>query len=524
VQLRKQNEASRIIQNFWVSCRSTIDTRARLKRVKNSVALVWETYRRYEMKQDFYKWLTQRVEETRAERRRLEEEERKRKEELERQLREQKAAEAERLRKEQELAGKLKSEEQKRQDELKRKQREEAERLERERVEAERIAEEKRLEQKKRDEEEKARQLKESAAQLERGEGVVEQEEAAYEAAQHAQHDKEMQEHVDKAYRNRKAKKKKTAQAKEDKLQREEAQHEKESQEHYNRMFPERMADKDDLPASDDDYSESDEQTDGQDDTKDVRRLLGTGQLFLKYTGKKRRRPQDRFVKVSFDGDNPKNISWGSGSRYISFNDIIVIAWGHYTQVFQDRKTSLDENLCFSVVGKEQVLDLSASDRGVVETWVKGLRQLKGMDAEQSDALAEKMMKEGTMPGAKTSNRSKRRKSKSSKGAHKKRTKSLMLLQQDLFVMTCTTVFRNLEEEGMYSVKQEVRDKFNAKELYERALHDDIPWRQWAHWIRDKVIEHLDSIGALKEPKQPQGYGNDPDPNDNGGEKECLIS
>merc|ERR1719510_629551 len=50
VQLRKQNEASRIIQNFYVACRSTIDTKARLKRVKSSVALVWETYRRYKMK------------------------------------------------------------------------------------------------------------------------------------------------------------------------------------------------------------------------------------------------------------------------------------------------------------------------------------------------------------------------------------------------------------------------------------------------------------------------------------------
>merc|ERR1719464_2252242 len=73
----------------------------------------------------------------------------------------------------------------------------------------------------------------------------------------------------------------------------------------------------------------------------------------------------------------------------------------------------------------------------------------------------------------------------------KKRTKSLMLLQQDLFVMTCTTVFRNLEEEGQYTITQNIRDRFNAKELYEEALAADIPWRQWNHWVRAKVVDYL---------------------------------
>merc|ERR1712087_481587 len=98
------------------------------------------------------------------------------------------------------------------------------------------------------------------------------------------------------------------------------------------------------------------------------------------------------------------------------------------------------------------------------------------------------------MPGAKTSNRSKRRKSKSSKGAHKKRTKSLMLLQQDLFVMTCTTVFRNIEEEGQFQIEQGIRDKFNAKLMYEEALQSDIPWRQWNHWVRGKILNYLKNI------------------------------
>merc|ERR1719411_2411044 len=100
------------------------------------------------------------------------------------------------------------------------------------------------------------------------------------------------------------------------------------------------------------------------------------------------------------------------------------------------------------------------------------------------------MMRENSMPGHR-SRRRRRPSSSSSTRQRKKRTKSLMLLQQDLFVMTCTTVFRNIEEEGQYTISQSIRDRFNAKELYEEALQADIPWRQWNHWVRAKVMEYL---------------------------------
>jgi len=66
-----------------------------------------------------------------------------------------------------------------------------------------------------------------------------------------------------------------------------------------------------------------------------------------------------------------------------------------------------------------------------------------------------------------------------------------MLLQQDLFVMTTTTVFRQLEEERIWEIDQSVRDKFNAKSLYEQALQNDVPWRHWNQWIRDRIVEYL---------------------------------
>merc|ERR1712228_64162 len=78
---------------------------------------------------------------------------------------------------------------------------------------------------------------------------------------------------------------------------------------------------------------------------KNFDKIAATGQLFLKYTGKRRRKPQDRIVKVSFDNKyKPKQISWGSGSRHIDFNEILYIAWGHWTPVFEARrKAAMDE-------------------------------------------------------------------------------------------------------------------------------------------------------------------------------------
>merc|ERR1712087_403901 len=194
---------------------------------------------------------------------------------------------------------------------------------------------------------------------------------------------------------------------------------------------------------------------------KNFDKIAATGQLFLKYTGKRRRKPQDRIVKVSFDNKyKPKQISWGSGSRHIDFSEIMYIAWGHWTPVFEARKDQLDSKLCFSVVGKQQILDVQAQSKEMAELWVKGLRKLIGHSDEKSEKLAKQAMESGNLPGF---NKNKdMSETKRAEREHKKRTKSLMLSQQDLFIMTTTTVFRNLEEERIWDIDQSVRERFNA--------------------------------------------------------------
>merc|ERR1711902_256679 len=138
-----------------------------------------------------------------------------------------------------------------------------------------------------------------------------------------------------------------------------------------------------------------------QEQLKNFEKIAATGQLFLKYTGKRRRKPQDRIVKVSFNNNyKPKQISWGSGSRHIDFSEILYIAWGHKTPVFEARKDQLKKELCFSVVGKQQILDVQAQSKEMAELWVKGLRKMIGHSDDKSDKLAKQGLESGNLPGS----------------------------------------------------------------------------------------------------------------------------
>merc|ERR1712129_671463 len=154
------------------------------------------------------------------------------------------------------------------------------------------------------------------------------------------------------------------------------------------------------------------------------------------------------------------------------------------TPVFEARKDSLDAKLCFSVVGKNQILDIQAQSKEMAELWVKGLRKLIGHSDEKSDKLAKQGLESGNLPG---SNKNRGGgggggdDSQREKQAHNQRTKSLMLL----------------EEERIWDIDQSVKERFNPKSLYELTLREDIPWRQWNQWIREKIVTYLRENGKM---------------------------
>jgi len=545
---RKRREAATVIQSYWRASSKMIIARKNVDVKKEAAALIWQTFQLYKQRQAFHVWLTAAIEKTREIKRQLEEKRRREEEELRRQLEEKRRKEEEELRrkeaeererlriKEEEERKRLLEEEETRilrakqaeeERQLREKAAEEARllkaKLEREALERERLLKEK-LEREAREKEEAERERRRKEAEKKMQEEEAErQRREEEERRRKADEDKRVEEErikqeeaikrgkkiakeketaVEEITRTvRKQKKEQNVKGVRQKRKKQKAMHlenmrnknqqAKEDREYdtINAVLLQDESTEDDSEYAESDYDESDSETE-QDLAVDFKRAASIGQLFLKHTGKRRRKPQDRFVKVSFDqDDNPRNISWGSGSRHINFEDIRTITWGPWTPVFTARKETIDHNLCFSVIGHEQILDLQAPEREVAELWVLGLRDLKGLDDEESDRIAQEMKSNGTMPGLRKKKKEEKHNRKASR--REKRTKSLMMLQQDLFVMTCTTVFRNIEEEGQYSITQSVRDKFDAKQMYAEALKQDIPWRQWNTWVRQKIMDYL---------------------------------
>merc|ERR1712228_1007667 len=153
------------------------------------------------------------------------------------------------------------------------------------------------------------------------------------------------------------------------------------------------------------------------------------------------------------------------------------------TPVFQKRTDSLamDENTCFSVIGKQQTLDLQAQTKEMTELWVKGLRRMIGHSDNKSDKLAKELESRQSQKLQRAQNYRK------PYNANEQRE----LLQRDLFVMCTKTVFKTLEEEKIFDIDDFVRKLFSAKSLYEEAMAEDVHWRQWSAWIREKIVTYL---------------------------------
>ncbi|ETO31546.1 hypothetical protein RFI_05576 [Reticulomyxa filosa] len=535
---RKRNQSALVVQSFFRGAYECSRYRKHIVKVKKATKMIWISYRRWNERRLLKSWLEQKVIETRKrkeeERIRMEEA---RKKELaenarraeEERLREQARKEAEdRMEKErqriqaEERAREeaLKLEEQKRaeEEERKRKELEQEKELARQRIDRASTNVSKQKEEGERKKAAEARAERESSIKIKK-KNIQKEERKRKQKREDAfmrknfpemvkdEEDEEEEEDDDDEDEEEKPKKKKQAKKAPKKKPKKAAKKKTKAQPEDDGDAPEPAKaekekggddDEESLQDSEEEQDEEEEDEEDEDEEEEqeeepvlsVQQQLKTfpktaalGQLFLKYTGRRRRKPQDRIVKVTF-GENasPKQISWGSGSRHIDFDEIVYIAWGHWTPVFQSRKDQLDPTLCFNV---------QAQSKEMAELWVKGLRKLIGQTDEQAMKLSKQGLETENTDGGDGNQAKKADKDKGNTKEHKKRARSLMLLQQDLFVMTTTTVFRNLEEERIWDIDQSVRDKFNAKLLYEEALKEDVPWRQWNHWVRERVVAYL---------------------------------
>merc|ERR1719494_1659949 len=219
------------------------------------------------------------------------------------------------------------------------------------------------------------------------------------------------------------------------------------------------------------------------------------GLLFRKHKYRRRwdddarYQPKEVFIKVNFDAENgePLRITWGTGNRHVEWDTVKLIAWGLHTPTYtaMQQRMNIDPKTCFSVVSTHTILDVQNDNTKTVEMWVKGLRHLLGQSDEEADKLSDELRKHPP-----TTRKRPRRKKEPEPKKRKDRTESLILLQKDLFILTTTTVFRNLEEQ-YYPITQEIKQEFNPNDMYKLALEEDISWRKWQPWLTEKVINRM---------------------------------
>ena len=132
--------------------------------------------------------------------------------------------------------------------------------------------------------------------------------------------------------------------------------------------------------------------------------------------------------------------------------------------------------------------------------WVKGLRKLKNLTDKKADELADMNMSRLMQYASKKEEEKQQLRSKQLK---------VVQLQQDLFVMTVEAVYKELEEQRIWTIDHSVRELFNATTMYEAVLKQDIAWRKWQWFVRDQITNYLREHDMVKTPRPGHGHHDD---------------
>jgi len=267
-------------------------------------------------------------------------------------------------------------------------------------------------------------------------------------------------------------------------------------------------------------------------DLRSFKKIAAMGQLFYRHAGRKT--AQDRVVKVCYDHEGtPLELSWGKGSRHIMWDDILYVAWGHWTPVFLKKQNKLNPQRCLSVVARNgRVLDLEGYNKSITELWVRGLRTMMGHSDEYCEEQSRKNVKnfpvrKPTGEGCSCKKVNCKCKCKEKGTACKCKMKEVIKLQQDLYIMSTHTVLRELEEERIWIVDEDVRATFAPQKMWPTVLKADVPWRTWQHWLREQVTSYCRENGKFVQYNNPQPqfvpYPQPPVHDDNDPDGACRL-
>jgi len=359
IKQRKEKEAAELMQTYFRSCYERKMFIRHCDKVKKATKMIWISYNANQQRRAMIEWLDNKVEETRRKNEMLR---------IEKARADAKAiedAKIAQINKQKEDAAKEAAK--KKEEELAKLRAKQAE----QRAAEQRAAEEKAKEDQKRREEEEEKLLRDQVdiRKMEQKRGSTDNDKL-----------KAMDERESKALKKLKKEREIEENMKDRKRQDIEARKKRARADKKRKMKKRYGVDIESDTESEEDEEEEEKFTDDEDEEEEeiedigvllsrFHKIASMGQLFYRYTGSRSRsKPQDRVVKVSFDIDGKaKEISWGSGTRHIAFSEILYVAHGHWTPVFDVRKNGLDKDKCFSIIARDnKILDLEGSSKHLV--------------------------------------------------------------------------------------------------------------------------------------------------------------
>jgi len=74
---------------------------------------------------------------------------------------------------------------------------------------------------------------------------------------------------------------------------------------------------------------------------------------------------------------------------------------------------------------------------------------------------------------------------------------SLINMQKKLYTAITQSVIRELREEGVWIIDQAVLNAFDPLRMYPIVEKEDVPWRAWQNWLRERITSFCRQNGKL---------------------------
>merc|ERR1719334_848341 len=78
-----------------------------------------------------------------------------------------------------------------------------------------------------------------------------------------------------------------------------------------------------------------------------------------------------------------------------------------------------------------------------------------------------------------------------------RREKPLVEMQKDLYYAITRSVLRELKEERIWIIDQVVLSTFDPQRMYPIVEKEDVPWRSWQNWLRERITSFCRENGKL---------------------------